>query len=87
MKTKKIPMRMCAVTRERFEKQNLIRVVKTPEGNVEIDPTGKLNGRGVYLKKDLEVMEKASKRNVLSKVFDIDIDKEIYEELKKYINI
>ena len=59
MKTKKIPMRMCAVTRERFPKQELLRVIVTKEGVVEVDPTGKKNGHGAYIKKDLEVLAKA----------------------------
>ncbi len=85
MKTRKIPMRMCAVTRDRFEKKELIRVVKTPEGEIKIDLTGKLNGRGVYLKKSLEVFCEAEKRNLFSRVFESDVDKSIYEELKKLI--
>ena len=56
MKVKKIPMRMCSVTRERFPKQELLRVVKTKEGEVKVDLTGKLNGHGAYIKKDLEVL-------------------------------
>ena len=51
MKQKKIPMRMCSVTRERFPKQELLRIVKTPEGEVIIDETGKLNGHGAYIKR------------------------------------
>ena len=51
MKMKKIPMRTCLVTREKLPKQELIRVVRTPEGSVVIDETGKANGRGAYLKK------------------------------------
>ena len=61
MKTKKIPMRTCVVTREKTEKKNLIRVVRTPEGEVIIDLTGKSNGRGAYITKDLSVLEKAKK--------------------------
>ena len=56
MKVKKIPMRMCSVTREKFPKQELIRIVKTPEEEVKIDLTGKLNGHGAYIKKDLMKM-------------------------------
>ena len=57
MKQRKIPMRTCAVTKEKCEKRDLIRIVRTPEGNVEIDITGKKNGRGAYLKKSLEVLD------------------------------
>ena len=52
MKVRKIPMRTCVVTREKLPKAELIRVVRTPEGNVVIDESGKANGRGAYLKKD-----------------------------------
>ena len=52
MKVKKIPMRTCVVTNERFPKQELLRIVKTPEGLVKPDLTGKLNGHGAYIKKD-----------------------------------
>ena len=62
MKVKKIPMRMCSVTRERFPKQELLRVVKTKEGEVKVDLTGKLNGHGAYIKKDLEVLEKENRQ-------------------------
>ena len=58
---KKVPMRMCSVTRERFPKNELIRVVKTPLDEIKIDLTGKLNGHGAYIKSDLEVLEKARK--------------------------
>ena len=59
MKVKKIPMRTCIVTREKLPKGQLVRVVRTPEGTVVIDTTGRTNGRGAYLKKDLQVIEKA----------------------------
>ena len=49
---KKVPMRMCSVTRERFPKNELIRVVKTPLDEIKIDLTGKLNGHGAYIKSD-----------------------------------
>ena len=59
MKTKKIPLRTCIVTKEKLPKQELIRVVRTPEKEIIIDETLRANGRGAYLKKDLEVFEKA----------------------------
>ena len=54
---KKIPMRSCVVTLEKCEKKDLIRVVKNKDGEVFIDPTGKANGRGAYLKKDINVIK------------------------------
>lgn len=85
MKVRKIPMRSCVVTREKYPKGELIRVVRTPEGNVVIDETGKQNGRGAYLKKDLAVIEKAEKNKILSKHLEIDVPKEIFDELKKLV--
>ena len=85
MKQKKIPMRTCVVTREQFEKKDLIRVVKNNEGNVFVDETGKANGRGAYIKKDLEVLEKAKKTKALDKHLETTISEEVYEELKNTI--
>ena len=83
MKMKKIPMRSCIVTREKLPKQELVRVVRTPEGNVIIDTTGKANGRGAYLKNDKEVIEKARKSKILDRTLEVQISDEIYEELLK----
>ena len=85
MKVKKIPMRMCSVTREKFPKQELIRVVKTPEGEVKIDVTGKLNGHGAYIKKDLTVLDKAKKSKALARALEIDIPDSVYLELEEVI--
>ncbi len=85
MKQRKIPMRSCVLTREKLPKQELIRVVRTPEGKVVIDPSGKQNGRGAYLKKDLSVIEKAEKTKVLNKHLETDVPKEIFDELKNII--
>ena len=63
---KKIPLRTCTVTKEKLPKQELIRVVRTPEGKIEIDLTGRLNGHGAYLKKDLSVIELAKKKKILN---------------------
>ena len=86
MKQKKIPMRSCVVTREKCEKKDLIRIVRTPENNVEIDLTGKKNGRGAYIKKDISVVLKAMKTKVLDKHLEVDVPNTIYEELKSIIN-
>ena len=85
MKQRKIPMRTCVVTREKCEKMNLVRVVRTTEGAVEIDLTGKKNGRGAYLKKDIEVFEKAEKSKILEKFLEVEINNEFYEELKSLL--
>ena len=85
MKTKKIPLRTCVITHESLPKQELLRVVRTPEGYVEVDETGKLNGRGAYIKKDISVLEKAKKSNILEKRLECKIDDSVYEEIKKII--
>jgi len=81
MKQKKIPMRTCVVTKEKYPKMELIRIVRTPEQEVIIDLKGKVNGKGAYLKKDKEVFEKARKTKILNKYLEIDIKEEIYDEL------
>lgn len=86
MKTKKIPMRSCVVTREKYEKRDLIRIVRTPEGEIKIDLTGKLNGRGAYIKKDISVVDKAKKSKVLERHLETIIPDEIYDDLKNIIS-
>lgn len=82
---KKIPMRSCVLTREQLPKQELIRVVRTPEQNVIIDLKGKANGRGAYLKKDIDVIKKAAKTKVLDRKLEVNVPSEIYEELLKIV--
>ena len=86
MKVKKIPMRTCVVTKECLPKKELLRIVKTPDGKVQADISGKLNGRGAYIKKDLETLEKAIKTKALEHHLEIEITNEVYEEIKKIIN-
>jgi len=83
---KKVPMRMCSVTRERFPKSELIRVVKTPLDEIKIDLTGKLNGHGAYIKGDLETIEKAKKSKALDRALETTIPDSIYSELEEVIN-
>ena len=85
MKQRKIPMRSCVVTREKYPKAELIRVVRTPEGEVVIDTTGKKNGRGAYLKKDLPVFEKAYNSKVLNKILEVDVPDSVFDELKELV--
>lgn len=80
MKTKKVPMRMCVVTREKLPKKDLIRVVCF-DGKISVDITGKQNGKGCYLKKDQEVIETARKKKILNYIFETEVNDEIYEEL------
>lgn len=82
---KKIPLRTCTVTKEKLPKQELIRVVRTPEGKIEIDLTGRLNGHGAYLKKDLSVIELAKKKKILNRVLETEVPDEIFEQLENVI--
>ncbi len=86
MKEKKLVLRTCCQTREVLEKKELIRVVRTPEGNVIIDQTGKANGRGAYLKKDSAVVLAAKKSHVLDKKLEVSVPENIYDELIEVIN-
>ena len=85
MKKKKIPMRTCVVTKEKLEKRELLRIVRTKELEIKIDPTGKLNGRGAYIKKDIDVVEKARKSKVLEMALETKINDDFYDELIKFI--
>lgn len=80
-KTKKIPLRKCVVTQERHPKKDLIRIVRNQEGQVFIDPTGKQNGRGAYLQKNISVVKKAKQNKRLAKQLEITIPDELYDEL------
>ncbi|SHF52487.1 RNase P modulator RnpM [Ornithinibacillus halophilus] len=82
---RKVPERKCVVTNEMKPKKELIRVVRNKEGEVFVDPTGKKNGRGAYLTKDLEVIEKAEKTGVLARQLNAEIDSSVYEELKQVV--
>ena len=86
MKVKKIPLRMCTGCMEMKPKKELIRIVKSPEGEVSVDLTGKKSGRGAYICKDIECLEKAFKTKRLSRNLDTAIDSEIYDRLRKEIN-
>ena len=83
MKVRKIPLRTCVVTREKLPKQELLRVVRTPEGEVLVDDSGKMNGRGAYIKKDVTVLEMAQKKKVLERHLECNIEESVYDEIKK----
>ena len=75
---------MCVVTREKYPKKELIRVVKTENG-VIVDETGKANGRGAYLKRDLEVIDKAQKSKALDRHLEINVPDEVYDKLRSMV--
>lgn len=80
MKTRKPPLRMCVGCREMKDKKELIRVVRTAEGDVQIDPTGRKNGRGAYIC-SAECLEKAKKKNLLGRALNHPVDDEVYDTL------
>ena len=82
LKNKKIPMRSCVVTREKLPKGELLRIVKTTDGDVVADISGKINGRGAYIKKDMAVLDKAIKSKVLERQLETTISSEVYEEIR-----
>lgn len=83
MATKKIPLRMCIGCREMKPKAELDRIVKTPDGEIVIDKTNKISGRGAYICKSGDCLKKAEKINALSHTFSISVDREIYSRLAK----
>ena len=83
---KKTPMRSCLATNESFPKKDLLRIVRTPEGEVKVDLSGKLNGKGAYISKSMEALELAKKKKVLNRALEVEIPQEIYEEIEKVIN-
>ena len=80
---KKIPQRQCMGCRERKAKRELIRVVRTTEGTVCLDFSGKLNGRGAYLCQNPECLQKAQKSKALERSLEVPIPDEVYERLTK----
>ena len=86
MKNKKIPMRSCVVTREKLPKGELLRIVRTTDGTIVADETGKINGRGAYIKKDSEVILLAKKNKALERALETTIDDSVYDEILNIIN-
>ena len=85
MKEKKIPLRTCVVTHEKLPKKDLLRIVKTPTGEVLVDLTGKLNGRGAYIKKDVKVLTEKAKK-ILERHLSIKIDDSLIKEIEEVVN-
>ena len=85
MKNRKIPIRSCVVTREKLPKGELLRIVKDVNGNVLVDISGKINGRGAYIKKDIEVLDKAIKSKILERQLETTISDDVYREIRNII--
>ena len=82
---KKVPMRKCVATQEMKPKKELVRIVRSKEGEVSVDLTGKKSGRGAYLSKDKDAILLAKKRNTLANHLGTAIGDEIYEELLELV--
>ena len=85
MKVKKMPERTCVVTHEKYLKKDLLRIVRTKDLEVAVDLTGKMNGRGAYIKKDLSVLEQAKKNKVLEHHLEVPISEDIYKQIEEII--
>ena len=86
MKPRKIPMRMCVGCREMKEKRELIRIVRTPEGDTLIDPTGKKSGRGAYVCRSSECLKRAIKQKQLERQLQVSLTDEVNEALMAEMN-
>ena len=82
---KKKPARRCIACNEQKEKNELLRIVRTPEGNIEIDLTGKKNGRGAYICKSEECLKKVIKSKKLERTFEKEITQELYDNVRGVI--
>ena len=87
MKPRKIPMRMCVGCREMKPKKELLRVVRTPEGEVLIDPTGRKSGRGAYICASSECLARARRQRQLERAFECAVDAAAYEALEASVRV
>ncbi|WP_100373167.1 RNase P modulator RnpM [Bacillus sp. FJAT-45037] len=81
MKQRKVPLRKCIVTNEMKSKHELVRIVRTPEGEVVLDHTGKKNGRGAYLSNTEDCFKQAKKKDSLSRHLQVKLTEEQYDQL------
>lgn len=83
---KKIPMRMCVACRQMRPKKELIRVVRTPEGAVTLDRTGRANGRGAYLCDSIDCLSRAVKTRALDRALETRIDESVFDSLREALH-
>lgn len=86
MQNRKVPMRKCIASNEMKPKKEMVRIVRSKEGLVSIDPTGKKNGRGAYISLDSELVKKAKEKQLISQALNSSVDDSFYEELIDYID-
>ena len=85
MKPKKVPVRLCVACRQPKAKKELLRIVKSPEGFLKLDTTGKAQGRGAYICPEIECLDKAKKTKALERALDYPLTDELYNEIKRVI--
>ena len=85
MKERKVPLGKCVVTNTQHPKMEMFRVVRTPEGEVCVDQTGKVRGHGVYVSKDKTAIANAKKRNLLDRFLEVKVPDEIYDQLMELL--
>lgn len=85
-RTRKIPLRKSVVSGEMIDKRDLLRIVKNKDGQIFIDPTGKQNGRGAYIKLDNEEALLAKKKQVFNRSFAMDVPEAFYDDLIAYVD-
>lgn len=78
-------MRRCLASNQMFAKSELLRIVKTPTGEVVIDVTGKANGHGAYLRKDADVFAYAKQKRLIDRALGTNVPLELYDQLSKYL--
>ena len=83
MKEKKIPLRMCVGCNEMYDKRTLVRVVKSPEGEVSLDLSGKKSGRGAYVCNNLECLKKARRKKAFERAFQMQVDEDVYNKMEE----
>ena len=79
-------MRRCLATNESFPKKELLRIVRTPEGEVVVDLSGKLNGKGAYISKSMDALKIAKSKKLLDRALEVEVKDEIYEQIERVIN-
>lgn len=85
-KVRKVPLRKCVITNEQYPKMEMFRVVRTPEGNVVVDLTGKVRGHGAYVCKKKTVITTAQKKKTLNRHLEVEVPDSIYEEMLELLN-
>ena len=83
---KKIPMRKCLATGVSFPKKELLRIVRTPEGEVKVDETGKLNGKGADISKSIEALNILRNKKLLNRALEVEVNEDVYKEIENIIN-